>query len=95
MNATPPKIIYIVVVSIASLAFIGVSALSASLFIKNYADPAILTALISITSGAVGSLGSLLVSSRTTPVPPKNGPNGVPVTVNQPTEKPIPVEVKP
>ena len=64
MNQTSPKVIVIVIVSISVLAFLGVSSICASLFLHTYADPAILTALISITSGLVGSLTTILSSPR-------------------------------
>ena len=64
---TPAKILYIIVVSEAVLGFVGVSALSISLFVKSYADPAILTALIAITSGLVGNLAAMLNNTRQTP----------------------------
>jgi hypothetical protein len=88
MNQIPTRVIYIVVIAIASLCLIGVSALSASLFIKSYADPSILSALISITSGLVGSLvtllssprapapGSLTTTTTTNTPPPPTPPNG-------------------
>jgi hypothetical protein len=67
MNQTPPKVVYLVISILGVLALIGVSSLSATMFWKNYADPAVLTAIISITSGLVGSLGTVLVSTRTQP----------------------------
>lgn len=67
MNQTPPKVVYLVIVILGVLAFIGVSSLCLTLFYKNYADPAVLTAIISISSGLVGSLGTVLVSTRTNP----------------------------
>lgn len=104
MNQTPTRVIYIVVITIAALALIGVAALSASLFIKSYADPSILSALISITSGLVGSLVTLLSSPRTatpgsttttttTSTPPASTPpptngNGGSLLVGQPPPAP-------
>jgi hypothetical protein len=103
---TPKQILYIVVITLAGLAFIGVSALSFSLFYKTYADPSILTALIAITSGLIGSLGSILTNTRqmplatestttttttTTPDPKPPGGGPTPVTVEQPADNPIPV----
>jgi hypothetical protein len=64
MNSTPPKVIYMVIGIMGAIAFIGVASLCATLFWKNYADPAVLTSIISITSGALGSLGTMLVSTR-------------------------------
>ncbi len=47
---TPPVITLVVVVSIASLAFIGVVAIALSLFLKNYSDPVAFNALVMATS---------------------------------------------
>ncbi len=73
MNQTPTRVVYIVVFAISILSFLGTGALALSLFYKTYADPAILTALISITSTSVGSLGTILVSTNSrqtsTPLP--------------------------
>lgn len=67
MSSIPPRIIFLVVIAIALLAFMGVGTLCLSLFLHTYADPAILTALISLTSGLVGSLVTMLSSPRTHP----------------------------
>jgi hypothetical protein len=67
MNSTPPKVIYMVIGIMGCIAMIGVSSLCATLFYKNYADPAVLTSIISITSAAIGSLGTMLVSTRSQP----------------------------
>jgi hypothetical protein len=65
MNQTPTKVIYAVVFTIALLAMIGLLALTGTLFYKVYADPAVLTAIISIEGTLIGSLVTLLVSPRT------------------------------
>lgn len=67
MSQIPTKLIYVVTIAIAALAFMGVFTLCLSLFLHTYADPAILTALISLTSGLVGSLVTLLSNPRTHP----------------------------
>ncbi len=85
MNQIPTRVIYIVVIAIAALALIGVGSLSCSLFIKSYADPSILAALISITSGLVGSLVTLLSSPRA----PSPGSTTT-TTTNTPPTKPPP-----
>jgi hypothetical protein len=64
MNSTPRPILYIIVIAEAVLAFVGVTALSGTLFYKSYADPAVLSAMIAITSGCVGSLTTLLSNMR-------------------------------
>jgi hypothetical protein len=68
-SQTPKQITYIVVISEAVLAFIGLGSLCLSLFYKSYADPAILTAIITLTSAVIGSLVGLLVNTRSTPAP--------------------------
>jgi len=102
---TPKMILFIVVITESILAFVGVCALAASLFWKAYTDPAILTAFISITSGLVGSLASILSNTRqapangstttstTTTTPAKVTPDQTPtpVVVKQPDSAPIPV----
>lgn len=103
MNSTPPKVIYLVIGVMGVIAFIGVSALCLTMFYKNYADPAVLTAIISITSTALGSLGTMLVNTHsqtpggtttatitttTTPKPATDNPTPVVVT-NEPTD-PVP-----
>ena len=104
MNQTPSKVVYLVVWAISLLALIGVTSLCATLFYKNYADPAVLSALISITAGLVGSLGAILTNTRsqlaggsttstittTTEPPTPSEPTPVIVT-NEPTN-PVPVE---
>ena len=57
----------IAVIAIWILAFVSV--LSLTLFYKNYADPAILTAIISIASTLVGALTGMIVQRQTTPTP--------------------------
>jgi hypothetical protein len=67
VSQIPIQLIYLVTVAIATLATMGVGTLCASLFLHTYADPAILTALISLTSGLVGSLVTILSNPRTHP----------------------------
>lgn len=68
------RIIFIAVSAVCILAFIGVVALCLTMFYKSYADPAVLTAIIAITTGLVGSL-STIIGFRSPPsqVPPPNG----------------------
>jgi hypothetical protein len=105
MRAIPLTVVYLVIGSEAVLAFIGVTSLCATMFFKNYADPAILTAIISITSGLVGALAGLLVSARqpipgtvtesSTTAPPPTPPPAPPdipteVKITNPPSEPIP-----
>jgi hypothetical protein len=99
MSSTPKIIIVIVVGTLALLSAIGVVSLSLTLFYKNYADPAVLTAFISITSGCIGSLASLLVNTRQ---PATSNGSTVSVTTTSEAEKapvvtvePQPIEPKP
>jgi len=84
------------VISIAALGIIGVCALSGTLFYKNYADPSVLAAMISITSGAVGSLATLLSNMRqpapdtTTISTPSSADKPPDVTINQQSSSPTP-----
>lgn len=64
MSSTPKGVVMIVVGTLACLSVIGVLSMSLTLFYKSYADPAVLTAFIAITSAAIGSLSSLLVNTR-------------------------------
>ncbi len=66
-TSTPKEIIFIVVGTLALLSVIGLCSLAGTLFYKAYADPAVLTAFISITSACIGSLGTLLVNTRQPP----------------------------
>jgi len=59
----------IAVVAICILAFVTVLSLCLTLFYKNYADPAILTAIISIASTLVGALTGMIVQRQTTLTP--------------------------
>lgn len=89
MNQTPIQIIMIVIVSEAILAGAGVISLCLSLFYKTYADPAILTALIAITSGLVGSLSTILTNTRQiTSTPPE-------IKVANTPGEPVPVTTQP
>jgi hypothetical protein len=109
MNSTPPKVVYLVIVIMGVIAFIGVTSLCLTLFYKNYADPAVLTAIISITSGSIGSLGTMLVSTRSQPpatsmdttisTTTKGQPSAsaapAPVVITNQPENPVPVTEKP
>jgi hypothetical protein len=74
VNATPKPILFIVVGTIAALSTIGLVALCLTMFYKNYADPSVLSSLIAIEGGLVGSLGTLLSNMRQPP--PTNGSGG-------------------
>lgn len=58
------KIAYIVVGGQLVAFLICVGALCGTLFYKNYSDPVVLTALISLTSVLGGNLGSILGGPR-------------------------------
>jgi hypothetical protein len=105
MNSTPISVVYIIVISEAILAFIGVLALSLTMFFKTYSDPAVLTSLIAITSGLIGSLGTILANPRqpvegattttTTTTTPPTPSEPTPVTIQQPKTDPVPVVNQP
>jgi len=98
MNSTPRPILYIIVVAEAVLAFVGVFALSLTLFYKSYADPSVLSAMIAITSGCVGSLTTLLSNMRqpsadtTTVSTPTTADKPASVTIGQSLPAPTPEE---
>jgi len=89
MTSTPRPILYIIVIAESVLAFVGLLALALTLFYKSYADPSVLSAMIAITSGCVGSLTTLLSNMRQ-PTPDTT-------TVSTPTiaEKPAAVTIAP
>ena len=104
MNSTPPKLVYMVVVLIGTICFTGVMSLCLTMFFRNYADPAVLTAIISITSTTAGSLGTILSNPRsqppggvttsqvTTTTEPKPPSDPTPVVVTNTPADPVPVE---
>ena len=75
------RVVFLVVGILGILSTIGVSSLCLTLFFRNYADPAVLTAIISITSGLVGSLSTILLAS---PRPQASTPD---ITVSAPPPK--------
>lgn len=60
-------------IALCGCAAIGMLALCATLFWKNYADPSVLVAIISITGTTIGSL-----SGRRPPTPQQGNGNGKP-----------------
>ncbi len=91
MNSTPPKVIYMVIGIVGVIAFTSVASLCLTLFYKNYADPAVLTAIISIGSSALGSLGTMLVNTRSQP--PSGTMTSTITTTTKPTSPDKPAEV--
>lgn len=67
MNPKTSKIAYLVVGGQLLAFLICVGALCGTLFYKNYSDPVVLTALISLTSVLGGNLGSILGGPRNMP----------------------------
>jgi len=94
---TSPKIIFIVVGSLALTVFLGLGGIYHLILLKTDA------ALIAIISGpvltALGALISLLNNTRTQAAPAANPPNGgspTPVTIENKSNDPVPVtETKP
>lgn len=91
MNSTPPRILYIVVSTIGLLAVICVTSLCASLFVHVYADAVITTALITITGGLIGSLGTLLSSTKTQP-PIGDTTTSTTITTTPKVDPPVPTQ---
>ena len=111
MNQTSPKIIFLIVIAVASMAFVCIASLCTALFRHVYADPVIITAIITIAGALTGSLVTMLTSTKvpppgsttstsTTTVPtpsPLSGSSSSPisVTVENSTSDPVPVESQP
>lgn len=92
MNATPKPILYIVVVAISTLACMGLGSLCYSLFVKVWADPSILTAIITLTSALIGALTGMLMNTRQPPAA-GNGSGTVTATFEATTDpKPEPAK---
>ena len=67
------RIIWTITIALSALGFTGLLALCLTLFFRNYADPAVLTAIIAITSGVVGSLSTMAIQKPQQPQPPDGG----------------------
>lgn len=64
MTAKTSKVVYLVV-GVQGIAFlVCVGCLCGTLFYKNYSDPVVLTALVSLTASLGGNLGSILGGPR-------------------------------
>ncbi len=57
-------IIRIAIAAVAFLSFLCIASLCATLFWKNYADPAVLTAIITLTGTLTGALTTIMVLPR-------------------------------
>lgn len=87
MNQTPPKLIFVIVISVALLAAICVASLCASLFLHVYADPSVLTSIIGTTGLLIGALVTMLSNTRTQPPgSTQTATTTVPPETAQPTE---------
>jgi hypothetical protein len=78
-------IIRIAIIAVGTLSLLCVASLCLTLFYKNYADPVVLTAIITITGTLTGSLTTIMVLPR-----PKDQPQQD-ITVSSPPQT---VEVK-
>jgi len=72
---THPKIIFLVIGSIALLSLICVSTLSYCLIEHKEYDQTLLTAFVGISTGLLGALSGLLVNTRT--APPSNATSSI------------------
>lgn len=90
-TATSPKIIAVVVVSIAMLALVGVCTLSWCIIMEKQPDPVLLTAYVGITTGIVGTLSGMLISTKS------NSTTAEPVatTVTNTPQNPVNVSEQP
>ncbi len=73
-------IIRIAIVAVGALSLLCVTSLCLTLFYKNYADPVVLTAIITITGTLTGSLTTIMVLPR-----PKDQPQPD-ITVSSPPQ---------
>lgn len=90
--ATSPKIIVIVVVSISLLAIVSVLTLSWTIISGASPDPVLLTAYVGITTGIVGTLSGMLISTKSNPTNAEPVPTTITNTPGNPvnvTEQPI------
>lgn len=95
MSQIPTRLIYLVVITIGVLAIMGLGSLCAALFWHVYADPAIMTAIITLTSGLTGSLVTILSNPRTHPPGDSTTTTTTTATSAPPTpSEPIPVTIE-
>lgn len=87
-TATNPKIIAVVVVSIAILSLACVLTLSWTIISGAQPDPVLLTAYVGITTGIVGTLSGMLISTKSNPTNSEPTPT---VITNTP-QNPVNVE---
>lgn len=93
---THPKIIFIVVCSIAGLAFLTAGSLCFCLLSKEKPDQVLLTAVVGLSTGCVGALTGLLINTRTTPPNAASTTETVSTTVTkQPPEAKVDDAIKP
>lgn len=67
MSQTPLKLIFVVVMAIALMAFMGYASLCLGLFYHIYADASVMTAIITIEGALIGYLGGMLTNTRQAP----------------------------
>jgi hypothetical protein len=84
---TPIQIIYIVVVTLASVVLVGICSLALTLFLKAYVDPLVFNVFSNVITGAFSALTAILVNTRQS----KNGDDTTPVQIQQPDNQPVPV----
>ncbi len=74
MSSTPRELVFLIVGTLCLIAMVGMVTMAFALFYKGYtADPVILAAFIPMTSGAIGSLGTLLANTRQPPTAETQG----------------------
>ena len=59
---TRSRVLLIIIFTEALLSFIGVASMAGTIYFKTHTEPEVLAGLIAITSGVIGSLGTLLTT---------------------------------
>ncbi len=90
LPATSKRIITIVVVTLAVIAFMTIFTLSLCVVLGAKVDPTLLTAYVGIATGSLAAITGLLANTRTTPGTDADMPKGT-LTPDTP---PPPTEVK-
>ena len=89
--------IYIVLITLAINATIGVFTLAACLYLNRELNQGLMTAFVGIVTGLLGVIGGMLVKTSPTPTTAVSLPTPPPtVSIDQPPNQPVPVtEVEP
>lgn len=67
-SQTPPALTLLIVRFIGGVVLIGSFSLCLSMFVKTWSQETVTTAVVSLTLGALGTLGGILANTRSSPV---------------------------